>query len=127
MPSRVRSTDKDNDLTSALKSEFFFGSAFPNRGYTPGFANIPFASRAANVGSRPWVTSNTSNWARAQTPLLSSLQCAFLFRSPLSPFADQVVSILWPLLEHLLDGLAYQLLILVAVVAQRILTNPSPH
>ena len=69
--SRVRSTENDIDRTSGLKSEFFFESAFPQRttaGYTPGFANIPWASRAASCGSRPIVTSSTSNWARAQTP-----------------------------------------------------------
>src|SRR5882724_13353548 len=41
VPLRASSTEKDNDLTSGLKSEFIFGSAFPNRtiaGYTPGFA-----------------------------------------------------------------------------------------
>src|SRR5882672_2696388 len=48
VPSRVRSTEKDKDRTSALKSEFLFGSAFANRtmaGYTPGLAKIPLASR----------------------------------------------------------------------------------
>src|SRR5260370_18157864 len=71
VPSRVRSSEKDNDRTSGLKSEFTFGSAFPNRkvaGYTPGFEKIPFASRAASSESRPVATSNTSNSARAQTP-----------------------------------------------------------
>src|SRR5260370_12760394 len=34
---------------------------------------------------------------------------------------------LWPLLEHLLDALLHCLLVLVAVVAQRILGNPSPY
>ena len=71
-PFRVRSTENDMDRTSGLKSEFFFESAFPHRttaGYTPGVANIPLASRAASPGSRPAVTSSTSNWARAQTPL----------------------------------------------------------
>src|SRR5712672_1949279 len=70
-PLRVRSTEKDSDRTSGLKSEFLFGSAFPNRtvaGYTPGFLKIPFASRAASRGCRPAATSNTSNSARAQTP-----------------------------------------------------------
>src|SRR5271170_6494161 len=31
VPFRVRSTEKDKDRTSALKSEFDFGSEFPNR------------------------------------------------------------------------------------------------
>src|SRR6266571_5432759 len=31
MPSRARSTEKDNDLTSGLKSEFTLASAFANR------------------------------------------------------------------------------------------------
>src|SRR5277367_1995260 len=31
VPFKVRSTEKDNDRTSALKSEFLLGSAFPNR------------------------------------------------------------------------------------------------
>ena len=31
LPSVVRSTEKDNERTSGLKSEFIFGSAFPNR------------------------------------------------------------------------------------------------
>src|SRR5271168_3138961 len=51
LPSQVRSTEKDNDRTSGLKSEFIFASEFPKRttaGYTPGFAKIPFASRAAS-------------------------------------------------------------------------------
>src|SRR6266705_4324618 len=71
-PSGARSTEKDNDLTSGLKSEFTLASAFANRttvGWTPGFAKIAFASRVASAGSYPAVTSNTSNWARAQTPL----------------------------------------------------------
>ena len=69
---RVKSTEKDNDRTSALKSECIFGSAFANRtiaGYMPGFAKIPFASRAAKSRLRPTVTSSTSNWARAEVPL----------------------------------------------------------
>src|SRR5258708_21129531 len=40
VPSRVRSTENDNDLTSGLKSEFMFTSAFANRaqaGKTPDF------------------------------------------------------------------------------------------
>src|SRR5258708_35117173 len=44
VPSRVRSTEKDNDRTSGLKSEFLLGSEFANRtiaGYTAGSANIP--------------------------------------------------------------------------------------
>jgi hypothetical protein len=32
-----------------------------------------------------------------------------------------------PLIEHLLDSLSHELLVLVAVVAQRTLTNSSPH
>ena len=47
VPSRVRSTENDNDRTSALESEFTFGSEFANRtiaGYTPGVANIPLAA-----------------------------------------------------------------------------------
>ena len=34
---------------------------------------------------------------------------------------------LWPLLEHLLNALLHRLLVLVAVVAQRILGNPTPY
>jgi len=58
--SRVKSTEKDNDRTSGLKSEFLLGSGVRkphNCGYVPGFANTPFASRAANAGSRLTVTS----------------------------------------------------------------------
>jgi hypothetical protein len=32
-----------------------------------------------------------------------------------------------PLLEHLLDALLHRLLVLVPVIAQRILGDPSPH
>ena len=52
----MRSTEKDNERTSGLKSEFMFGSEFANRttaGYTPGFAKIPFASRAASAAIAP--------------------------------------------------------------------------
>src|SRR5580693_8027127 len=71
-PPRVRSTEKDIDRTSGLKSEFFFESEFPQRttaGYTPGFEKIPWASRAASLGSRPAVRSSISNWAWAHIPL----------------------------------------------------------
>jgi hypothetical protein len=34
---------------------------------------------------------------------------------------------LWPLLEHLLHGFLDQLLVLIAIVAERILSNPSPY
>src|SRR6266436_6363102 len=34
----------------------------------PGVTKIPLASRSASARSRPTVTSNTSNWARAVTP-----------------------------------------------------------
>src|ERR1700691_3326326 len=71
-PPCVRSTENDIDRTSGLKSEFFFESEFPQRttaGYTADFEKIPWASRAASLESRPAVTSRTSNWARAQTPL----------------------------------------------------------
>src|SRR5438552_16752412 len=68
----VRSTENDNDLTSGLKSELMFESAFANRttaDYLPGLAKIPLASRAARSGARPTVTSNISEWARTQAPL----------------------------------------------------------
>ena len=39
LPSRVRSTENDNDRTSGLKSEFMFGSAFANR-TTAGYARL---------------------------------------------------------------------------------------
>ena len=71
VPTLVRSTENDNERTSGLKSELMFASALANlttAGYTPGFAKIPFASRAVNPGSRPTATSNTSNCARAQVP-----------------------------------------------------------
>jgi hypothetical protein len=38
-----------------------------------------------------------------------------------------VVVLLRPLLEHLLDGFLHHLLVLVAVVAQCVLGNTSPH
>ena len=53
VPLRVRSTENDNERTSALKSEFTCGSELAKRtmaGYTPGCAKIPFASRAASAG-----------------------------------------------------------------------------
>src|SRR5438445_8750499 len=81
----ARSTENDNERTSGLKSELMFESAFANRttaGYLPGFAKIPFASRAARSGARPTVTSNISNWARTQTPLAwvprQSDRCCFV-------------------------------------------------
>src|SRR6202023_2299128 len=46
VPSRASSTEKDNDLTSGLKSEFTLASALPNRttaGQRRGFAKIPCA------------------------------------------------------------------------------------
>src|ERR1700726_126197 len=64
-------------------------------------------------------------------PLFSSYR-APLNRYPASTLTENAgttasVSSLRPLLEHLLDGFLHQLLILVAVVAQRILGNPSPY
>src|SRR3954470_24520996 len=49
--SRPRSTGNDSERTSALKSEFTFGSEFANRttaGYTAGLEKIPLASRDAS-------------------------------------------------------------------------------
>jgi len=45
-----RSTEKESERTSALKSEFTFGSAFPNltmAGYTPGLAKMFLSAQLA--------------------------------------------------------------------------------
>src|SRR6516165_316164 len=40
---------------------------------------------------------------------------------------DASLLLLWPLLKHLLHGFFHILLILVAVIAQRVLRDPAPH
>src|SRR6266481_258816 len=76
----------------------------------------------SSIGCWSWPSIRTTPVNRTQAKDITIV--IFLISS--SPSKSDSLG-LWPLLEHLLDALLHRLLILVAVVAQRILGNPSPY
>src|SRR6267154_4109489 len=76
----------------------------------------------SSIGCWSWPSIRTTPVNRMQAKDITIV--IFLIASSLSKSSNLG---LWPLLEHLLDALLHCLLVLVAVVAQRILGNSSPY
>src|SRR5438445_1781313 len=76
----------------------------------------------SSIGCWSWPSIRTMTVNRTQAKDITIV--IFLISSSLGKSSNLGI---WPLLKHLLNGLLHQLLVLVAVVAQRVLGDSSPH